>query len=82
MPTEGEIELIIASPLILKLLGPTAEYLGAGARHWTERRAKNMRRVFETAERKVGPEELNRPGVVPPKVLKEILEQGEFSDDE
>ena len=33
--------------LVQKILGPTADYLGAGLADWTERPVKNTGRVFE-----------------------------------
>ena len=41
-----------------------------------------MRRVFAHAERKLGPEQLEAPGAVPPRVLKGVLEEGSFCEDE
>jgi len=65
----------------VKILGPTAEYLGGGLANWTERAVKNTGRVFEKAARKLG-RQINQPGAVPPKVLKGILEEAPFCDDE
>ncbi len=67
--------------LVAKILGPTAEYLGAGMRDWTERRVKNLGRVFENAKERLG-DKIDSPGAVPPKVLKGILEAAPFCDDE
>jgi hypothetical protein len=41
-----------------------------------------MRRVFERAAARVPPHELDNPGRVPPRVLKEILEHGQFAEDD
>src|SRR4051794_30772500 len=76
------LELLGPSLLVPKLLGPTADYVGEGVRTWTERRVENVQRVFEKAGRKISPEELERPGRVPPRVLKGVLEEGSFWDDE
>jgi hypothetical protein len=67
--------------LVGKILGPTADYLGAGMRDWTERSVKNVGRVFEKAKGRLG-DKIDTPGAVPPKVLKGILEEGPFCDDE
>lgn len=71
-----------SAPVVMKILGPTADYVGDGLQHWTERRIENVQRVFRKAEHKLGEEGLNRSGAVPPRVLKEILSEGSFCDDE
>lgn len=67
--------------LVEKILGPTADYLGAGMRDWTEQRVKNVGRVFENAKKKLG-DRIDGPGKVPPKVLKGILGEGSYCEDE
>ena len=67
---------------MIKILGPTADYLGEGLREWTDRGTRNVHRVFAKAERKLGPEALETEGVVPPRVLKGILEEGQFCENE
>jgi hypothetical protein len=71
-----------SAPIVLKILGPTADYVGDGLQQWTERRGQNIRRVFEHAEKRLGKDGLDKPGAVPPRVLKEILEAGSYCDDE
>lgn len=66
--------------MVEKLLGPTADYLGEGLRSWTEHRVTNVKRIFEAAAKILG-EDINRPGTVPPKVLKEIMDEGSYNDD-
>jgi hypothetical protein len=70
-----------SAKLVEKILGPTAEYLGSGLKDWTERSVNNVGRVFQKAQEKLG-DRVNKPGSVPPKVLKQVLEEGAFSDDE
>ncbi len=72
---------ILGSALVVKVLGPTAEYLGDGMKHWTEHRVKNVVRIMEKADKKIGPN-VDREGRVHPKVLKEILNEGSYSEDE
>ena len=67
--------------LIQRVLGPTADYLGEGIRGWTEVRIHNTQRIFASAERKLG-EKISEDGSVPPRVLKGILAEGSFCDDE
>jgi hypothetical protein len=70
-----------SAQLAVKVLGPTAEYVGGGLRSWTEHRVKNVRRIFDTAARRLGPE-LESEGRVPPKVLGLVLDAGSYADDE
>ncbi len=67
--------------LVQKILGPTADYLGGGLANWTQRAVKNTGRVFENAARKLGGQ-IDKTGAVPPNVLKGILENAPFCDDE
>jgi hypothetical protein len=67
--------------VVEKILGPTAEYLGGGLRAWTERRVQNVAAIFHKAQAKLG-SDIDREGSVPPRVLKEVLDEGSFCDDE
>jgi len=78
----GELVVLGASaPLALKLLGPTADYIGDELQSWAERRVENVKRIFDKAERRLG-DQLDEPGSVPPRVLREILDGGSYWDDE
>ena len=37
---------LAASPIVLRLLGPTADYIGDSLRNLAEKRAENVRRIF------------------------------------
>ena len=69
-----------SAKMLEKILGPTAEYLGDGLKAFTEKRVENVRRIFESAQQKLGPE-LEIEGQVPPKVLRDILEDGSYCTD-
>jgi hypothetical protein len=66
--------------VIKKILGPTADYMGAGLKNWTEKRVNNVGRIFSKAQQKLG-SRIDDPGSVPPKVLKAILDDGSFCED-
>jgi hypothetical protein len=66
--------------LLEKMLGPTAEYVGGGLKNWTERRVNNVANIFSKAKDKLG-SRIEEPGSIPPRVLKEILDEGSFCDD-
>ena len=70
-----------SAKVVEKILGPTADYLGNGLKGWTECRVNNVAKIFEKAQKKLG-EKINEEGSVHPKVLKEILSEGSFYDDE
>lgn len=70
-----------SAKVLEKILGPTAEYLGQGLREWTERSTANVGKVFGKAKEKLG-SKIETDGAVPPKVLKGILEEAPFCDDE
>jgi hypothetical protein len=67
--------------LVQKILGPTADYLGKGLAGLAERSVENTGRVFLKAKNRLR-ERIDQPGAVPPKVLKGILENAPFCEDE
>lgn len=75
------LALFGTAKLVEKLLGPTAEYIGSGINIWAKKRVTNVRLIFNKAVLKLGPK-MDLPGAVPPKVLKGILDEGSFVDDD
>jgi len=75
------LALLGSAQLIEKLLGPTAEYLGEGIRDLAQKRIINIKRIFEKATGKLG-NDLDKNGLVPPRVLWEVLGEGSFCEDE
>jgi hypothetical protein len=79
---DSDIALKVAEgALALKLLGPSADYLGRELQTWTERRVTNVDRIFARFVEALGPR-IDDPGSVHPKVLKEILDDGSFAEDD
>jgi hypothetical protein len=76
------IAILGPSAITLKLLGPTADYVGEGVKSWAQNRVENVQRIFNVTEYKVAEELLSHPGAVPPRVLKGILDEGSFREDE
>jgi hypothetical protein len=66
--------------LVVKVLGPTAEYVGDGLKNWTERRVANLGRVFSAAARKL-PELPPSGESVPPRVLGAVMNDASFAED-
>ena len=67
--------------VVEKILGPTADYIGGQLKEWTEKKIKNTANIFKNAEKKLG-DKINDEGKVPPKVLKGILEDGAWCEEE
>lgn len=67
--------------LLDKILGPTADYLGEGLKNLAEKAVNNCTRIFVKAKEKLG-DRIEQNGAVPPKVLKGIIQEGAFCDDE
>lgn len=76
----GVVAAYVGKDIVLKILGPTADYLGGELREFTQRRMENIGRIFSNAEKKLGGK-LNSPGEVPPKVLKTIINEGSYAND-
>lgn len=71
---------VVEATLALKVLGPTASYLGEAAKTWTEARVTNVRNIFDSAFKKLS-DDRRETGSVPPRVLKAIMDDGSYCDD-
>jgi hypothetical protein len=67
--------------IIVKLLGPTAEYIGDEAKEFTKKRFENVKNIFSNATKKLGNKLESENGTVSPKVLKGIIDEGSYCDD-
>jgi hypothetical protein len=74
------LALFGSKDIIIKILGPTADYIGSGIKNFTEKRVDNIKNIFISAEKKLG-NKINTPGVVSPRVLRGILNEGSFCND-
>ncbi|MFH1738564.1 MAG: hypothetical protein ABIH23_06115 [bacterium] len=70
----------LAKDLIMKLLGPTADYLGGEMKGYAEKGLHNLNNIFSRAIKRLGTK-IDEPGRVPPKVLKSVLTDGYFCED-
>lgn len=75
------LALMGGAKLIEKILGPTCDYLGKNIQHLAAKMLQNIAKVFQNAENKLG-DRIKDEGSVPPKVLKNILDNGAWCDDE
>lgn len=65
--------------LMSRVLGPTADYLGDRLQIMVQRRLETVDDIAQNASKKLGAR-LDERGSVPPKVLKEILDDGSYAD--
>ena len=77
----GAIAAYLGKDGLQKLLGPTADYLGGELQEFTKKRIENVGKIFSKAEEKLG-ENIETPGYVPPKVLKTIVNEASYCEDE
>jgi hypothetical protein len=66
--------------LVAKLLGPTAEYVGAEAASFARKCNINLNDIFSRAARMLG-SKLDEPGQVSPRILKGVVDDGRFADE-
>ena len=79
--TSSGLAAALGAKLLLDVCGPTAKYVGGELASYTKIGAHNLKRVFENAAKQI--KDQNKiEGQVPPRVLKEILSEGYFCEDE
>lgn len=71
----------IGYPLVQKVLGPSSEYLGDQLKLFTQKNTENLKRIFEKTESK-HPEGIEQQGSVSPQILRDVLFDGSFCEDE
>lgn len=76
----GAVAAYLGKDGLQKLLGPTADYLGAGLKDFTQKRVEAIGRIFASAQSKLG-DKAEKPGEVPPKVLKSVINEGSYASD-
>ena len=76
----GVLGGLVALDPVKRLLGPTADYLGGELEQFTRRRVETIGRILKNATDKAS-DRLDEPGAVPPRVLRDIVNDGSFSDD-
>lgn len=67
--------------LMTKLLGPTADYIGGEAKNFVEKCNINLDSIFKNATQKLG-DRIETEGGVNPRVLKHVVDEGRFCEDE
>jgi len=67
--------------ILVKLLGPTADYLGDQVSGLVQKCNINLDSVFARATKKLG-ERIDQRGSVSPRILRHVLDDARFCDDE
>lgn len=67
--------------LVLKLLGPTFDYFGQLTRDAAKKATENVGRVLLIAVQKLG-DRINENATIPPRVLREVVAESMFNEDE
>ena len=67
--------------LLVKLLGPTADYIGGETRGLVEKCNVNLSHIIQKAIIILG-DDINRPGMISPRVLRNLIDVGSFCDNE
>lgn len=69
------LAIFSAKELLLKMIGPTADYLGSELKAFTEKRLENLTRIVNSAKSLLG-NKINDDGSISPRVLREIMDHG------
>lgn len=77
----GLIAAYLGKDGLQKLLGPTADYLGGELQQFTQRRVETVGEIFQNADKKLGGK-IELPGSVPARVLKEVINEGSYFEDQ
>lgn len=75
------LAVIGSKDLLIKILGPTADYVGGEIQGLVEKCNINLDNIFIKANKKLGAR-AEEDGVVSPRVLKHVLDEGRFCDNE
>ena len=66
--------------IIIKMLGPTADYVGDGIKGFAAKRVQNVQNIFRNASKKLG-DKIEIEGTIHPKVLQGVLNEGSYAGD-
>jgi hypothetical protein len=79
--TGSGLAIAVGVKLLNDVCGPTAKYVGGEIRSYTEIGVENLKRVFRNAAKHIQAQN-KAEGQVPPRILKEVLSEGYFCEDE
>ena len=73
--------ILSSKELLQKILGPSADYIGGEIKNLIEKCNINLGNIFFKTQKKLG-DKINEAGQVSPRVLKNIIDEGKFCEDE
>lgn len=76
------ITLLAPSALAYKVLEPSANVIGDHLASFTERRVENLQNINKSLEHKFGVDQLEDPGEVAPRIIRGLLEEGSYIEDD
>lgn len=75
------LAILGSKDLLVKLLGPSADYLGNEVKNFVAKCNINLDGIFAKAASKLG-ERMDEEGSVSPRVLKHVVDEGRFCEDD
>ena len=75
------LAILGSKDLLLKLLGPSADYIGGEVKNLVQKCNVNLDNIFQKAARKLG-DRINDGASVNPRVLKHVVDEGRFCEDD
>lgn len=74
------LAILGSKELLIKILGPSADYVGGEIKTFVEKCNVNLDGIFSKAAQKLG-DRMNEEGSVSPRVLKHVVDEGRFCED-
>lgn len=74
------LAVIGSKDILVKILGPTADYVGGEIKNLVQKCNVNLDNIFIKAQKKLGAR-IDEPGTVSPRVLKHVIDEGRFCED-
>jgi len=74
------LAVIGSKDILVKILGPTADYVGGEVKNLVQKCNLNLDNIFIKAQKKLGPR-IDEPGTVSVRVLKNVIDEGRFCED-
>lgn len=70
----------MSKDIIVKIFGPTADYIGEGLKNLAERRVENLNAILRRAHRKIG-DQIEDKKQISPRILRQIWNETTFYED-
>jgi len=74
------LAVIGSKDILVKILGPTADYVGGEIKNLVQKCNVNLDNIFIKAQKKLGAR-IDEPGTVSPRVLAHVIDEGRFCED-